>query len=100
MPTHNTRMKKWVPDLVELVYPAPQTLHLYVLLAVLELQLGDGLFLLAAVELELLQRRTHRVKLLLHRRHMLLLLREDKDLNKDGAQINPLNITYGGLYKQ
>lgn len=76
MPTRHTRMKKWAPDLVELVYPAPQTLHLYVLLAVLELQLGDGLFLLAAVELELLQRRTYRVKLLLQRRHVLLLLRE------------------------
>lgn len=75
-------MKKRVPDLVELVYSAPQTLHLYVLLAVLELQLGDGLFLLAAVELDLLQRRTHRVKLLLQRRHMLLLLGEDKDLSK------------------
>lgn len=56
MATRNTRVKKWVPDLVELVYPAPQALHLYVLLAVLQLQLGDGLFLLAAVELELLQR--------------------------------------------
>lgn len=44
-----------VPDLLELLYPAPQTVHLYALLAVLDLQLRDGLFLLSAVKLDLLQ---------------------------------------------
>lgn len=53
------------PDLLELFYPAPQSVHLNALLAVLGLQLRDGLLLLGAVELDLLQGRTHRAKLLL-----------------------------------
>lgn len=76
-------MKKRLSDLVELVYPALQALHLDVLLVVLELQLRDGLFLLAAVELQLLQRRAQRVELLLQRRHVLLLLRGGADGSKD-----------------
>lgn len=85
-------MKKRLPDLVELVYPAPQALHLDVLLVVLELQLRDGLFLLAAVQLQLLQRRAQRVVLVLQRRHVLLLLREGKGGSKGWLPI--YNIKY------
>lgn len=66
------------PDLLEFFYPAPQSVHLNALLAVLGLQLRDGLFLLRAVELDLLQRGTHRTKLLLQGRHVLLLLKGNK----------------------
>lgn len=42
------------PDLLELLYPAPQSVHLGALMAGLALQLRDGLLLLGAVELDLL----------------------------------------------
>lgn len=41
-------------DLLKLLYPAPQTVHLNALLAVLGLKLRDALFLLGAVELQVL----------------------------------------------
>lgn len=87
------------PDLLEFLDPAPQSVHLDALMAVLGLQLRDGLFLLGAVELDLLQGGTHRAQLLLQGRHMLLLLTENKGGCKDdGEQLtifhqdNPLSI--------
>lgn len=82
---HDADTRRWMcngqlvgSDLLQLLYPAPQTVHLDALLAVLHLQLRDGLFLLGAVELDFLQGGTHRAKLLLQGRHMLLLLRGNK----------------------
>lgn len=66
------------PDLLELLYPAPQSIHLDALLAILGLQLRDGLFLKRALELDLLQGGTQQAKLFFQGRHMLLLLKGDK----------------------
>ena len=44
-----------VTDLLELLYPAAHSVHLNALLAVLSMQLRDGLFLLGTVMLHLLQ---------------------------------------------
>lgn len=52
-------------DLLQLLYPAPQSVHLYILMAVLGLQLRDGLLLLGAVQLGLLQGGTQGAQLLL-----------------------------------
>lgn len=80
MPPHSECIRQLVgPDLLKLLYPSPQTVHLDALLAVLHLQLRDGLFLLGAVVLYLLQGGTHQAKLFLQCRYMLLLLMGNKD---------------------
>lgn len=55
------------PDLLKLFYPPAQAVRLDALLAVLGLQLRDGLFLLGGVKLDLLHGATHQAKLLLQR---------------------------------
>ena len=54
-----------VPHLLELPYPAPQSVHPDALMVGLGLKLSDGLLLLGAIELDLLQRGMQRAKLLL-----------------------------------
>ena len=72
-----------VPHLLELPCPAPQSVHLDALMVGLGLELRDGLLLLGAVELDLLQGGLHRAKLLLQGWHMLLLLRGRKKKKVD-----------------
>lgn len=60
--------------LLKLLYPAPQAVHLHALVAALRLQLRDALFLLGAMQLQLLHGRTQGAQLLLQGRHVLLLL--------------------------
>lgn len=59
--------------LLQLVYPASQSIHLDALLSGSAVQLGDGLLLLRAVALRLVTRLTHAPQLLLHAAQMLLL---------------------------
>lgn len=66
------------PDLLQLLQPTAQAVHLHALLAVLGLQLRDGLFLLGGRQLDLLQGATQEAQLLLQRGDVFLLLGEEQ----------------------
>ena len=82
---NSERCTAGAPDLLQLLRAAPQSVHPHAQLAVLGLQLRDGLLLLRGVELHLLQAAAHTAELLLHRGHVLLLLMGKPQVSSGGS---------------